>query len=127
MNYAARILIVDDAPALGRVMRTGLTAQGYEARVAVNGVSALATIQEWQPDLVITDLQMPEMDGLTFCRQLRLISKIPIIVLSVKSDEGVKVESLDAGADDYVTKPFGMDELSARVRSLLRRAPKRVY
>ncbi len=124
MNYAARILIVDDAPALGRVLRAGLTAQGFEPRVAVNGVSALATIEEWQPDLVITDLQMPEMDGLTFCRRLRLKSKIPIIVLSVKSDEGIKVETLDAGADDYVTKPFGMDELSARVRSLLRRAKK---
>jgi two-component system KDP operon response regulator KdpE len=121
MNFVPRILIVDDEPQLGRVMRTGLTAQGFEARVAVNGISALTAFQEWQPDLIITDLSMPEMDGLTLCRQLRLKSDVPIIVLSVKWEERVKIEALDAGADDYVTKPFGMDELLARVRSLLRR------
>ena len=121
MNFTPRILVVDDEPQLGRVMRTGLTACGFETRVAVDGNLALATFQEWQPDLVITDLSMPEMDGLTLCRQLRLESNVPIIVLSVKWEEAVKVEALDAGADDYVTKPFGMDELIARIRALLRR------
>ena len=121
MKVVPRILIVDDEPQLGRVMRTGLTAHGFEARIAVNGDSALKTFREWQPDLVITDLAMPGMDGLMLCRELRAESDVPIVVLSIKWDERVKVEALDAGADDYVTKPFGMNELLARVRALLRR------
>jgi two-component system, OmpR family, KDP operon response regulator KdpE len=121
MNIVPRILIVDDEPQLQRIIRVGLTAHGFEARIAADGNSALATIREWRPDLIITDLSMPEMDGLSLCRQIRSESNIPIIVLSVKWEESVKVEALDAGADDYVTKPFGMDELLARVRSLLRR------
>lgn len=121
MTASARILIVDDEPQLGRVVRTGLTAHGYDARVETNGSSALSVFREWQPDLVIADLSMPEMDGLTFCRRLREESNVPVIVLSVRWEEGIKVEALDAGADDYVTKPFGMDELIARIRAQLRR------
>jgi two-component system KDP operon response regulator KdpE len=121
MDYIPRILIVDDEPQIRRVMRTGLTAHGFNVRDAVDGISALATFEEWQPDLIITDLSMPEMSGITLCRQLRLKSDVPIVVLSVKSEEHIKVEALDAGADDYVMKPFGIDELMARIRALLRR------
>ncbi len=117
-----RILIVDDEPQIARVLRTGLKTHGYEVRVAADGVSALETFHDWHPDLVVTDLAMPNMDGLDLCRRLRAISQLPIIVLSVRGEEKTKVEALDAGADDYVTKPFGMDELLARVRAQLRRA-----
>ncbi|HEY7543938.1 MAG TPA: response regulator transcription factor, partial [Blastocatellia bacterium] len=86
--------------------------------------SALETFHDWPPDLVITDLSMPGMSGIELCRRLRSISQIPIIVLSVKGEERTKVEALDAGADDYLTKPFGMDELLARIRATLRRAPE---
>jgi two-component system KDP operon response regulator KdpE len=116
-----RILIVDDEPQIGRVMRTGLSTQGFEVRVAADGEAALDLFNDWHPALVITDLSMPNMGGLEFCRRIRLISDVPLIVLSVKSEERVKVEALDAGADDYVTKPFGMDELLARIRAALRR------
>ncbi|MEO7659693.1 MAG: response regulator transcription factor, partial [Pyrinomonadaceae bacterium] len=78
---------------------------------------------DWSPDLIITDLQMPEMDGIELCREIRKVSQLPILVLSVRGDERTKVEALDAGADDYITKPFGIDELLARVRSALRRTP----
>ena len=121
MKEKQRILIVDDEPQIGRVMRTGLSTHGFEVRVAADGEAALDLFNDWHPALVITDLAMPNMGGLEFCRRLRLISDVPIIVLSVRSEERVKVEALDAGADDYVTKPFGMDELLARVRAALRR------
>lgn len=124
MTDKARILIVDDEPQIARVLRTGLTARGYECRVAGEGATALETYQDFRPDLVITDLAMPNMGGLELCRKLRAISQIPIIVLSVRGEERTKVEALDAGADDYITKPFGMDELLARVRAALRRAHK---
>jgi two-component system KDP operon response regulator KdpE len=123
MSQKSRILIVDDEPQIARVLRSGLSARGYETRVAGDGVSALETFGDWHPDLVVTDLSMPNMDGLTLCRKLREISRIPIIVLSVRGEERTKVEALDAGADDYVTKPFGIDELLARIRASLRRAP----
>jgi two-component system KDP operon response regulator KdpE len=116
-----RILIVDDEPQIGRVMRTGLSTHGFEVRVAADGEAALDLFNDWHPALVITDLSMPNMGGLEFCRRVRLTSDVPLIVLSVKSEERVKVEALDAGADDYVTKPFGMDELVARIRAALRR------
>ena len=115
-------MIVDDEPQLTRVLRTGLKARGYDVRVAADGVGALETFGDWSPDLVVTDLSMPNMDGLELCSRLRAFSPVPIIVLSAKGEEKIKVEALDAGADDYVTKPFGMDELLARVRVLLRRA-----
>ena len=118
----ARILIVDDEPQIGRVMRTGLTSHGFEVRVAADGEAALDVFTDWHPHLVISDLSMPNMGGLEFCRRLRLVSDVPLIVLSVKNDERTKVEALDVGADDYVTKPFGMNELLARIRAALRRA-----
>lgn len=121
MTDRHRILIVDDEPQIGRVMRTGLASHGFDVRVATDGEAALDLFSDWHPALVITDLSMPNMGGLEFCRRLRLISNIPLIVLSVKSEERVKVEALDTGADDYVTKPFGMDELVARIRAALRR------
>jgi two-component system, OmpR family, KDP operon response regulator KdpE len=117
-----RILMVDDEPQIRRVLRTSLTSHGYEVRSAADGESALETFGDWPPHLVITDLSMPNMNGLELCRRLRKITTVPIIVLSVKGEERVKVEALDAGADDYVTKPFGIDELLARVRAALRRA-----
>src|SRR5829696_2915731 len=123
MNDKRRILLVDDEPQLTRVLRTGLTSRGYDVRVAADGEAALQTFGDWPPDLVLTDLSMPETDGLELCRRLRRVSRVPIIVLSVRGEEGTKVEALDAGADDYVTKPFGMDELLARIRAALRRAP----
>lgn len=121
MREKQRVLIVDDEPQIGRVMRTSLSTQGFDVRVAADGEAALDLFNDWQPVLVITDLSMPNMGGLEFCRRVRVISDVPILVLSVKSEERVKVEAFDAGADDYVTKPFGMDELLARMRALLRR------
>ena len=122
MNDKPRILVVDDEPQLTRVLRTGLKARGYDVRVAADGLAGFETFSDWHPDLVITDLAMPSMDGLELCRRLRAISQIPIIVLSAKGEEKIKVEALDIGADDFVTKPFGIDELLARVRASLRRA-----
>jgi two-component system KDP operon response regulator KdpE len=122
MNEPARILVVDDEPQLTRVLRTGLKSRGYEVRTAADGLSGFETFTDWHPDLVITDLAMPVMDGLELCRRVRAVSPVPIIVLSAKGEEKTKVEALDLGADDYVTKPFGIDELLARVRASLRRA-----
>jgi len=116
------ILVVDDEPQITRVLKTTLSSQGYGVRTASDGDEALLILKEWTPDLVITDLRMPNLGGLELCRQIRARSRIPIIVLSVKGEERIKVEALDAGADDYVTKPFGVRELLARVRATLRRA-----
>ena len=121
MSDKQRILIVDDEPQIGRVMRTGLSSHGFDVRVAADGEAGLDLFNDWHPALVITDLSMPHMGGLEFCRRLRLVSDVPIIVLSVKNEESTKVAALDAGADDYVSKPFGMDELLARIRAALRR------
>src|SRR3954468_20923776 len=118
----SRVLVVDDEPQITRVLRTVLTSQGYQVRTAAEGESALSNFAEWRPELVITDLYMPHMDGVELCRRIRAVSSVPIIVLSVKGEERSKVEALDSGADDYVTKPFGIDELMARVRAALRRA-----
>lgn len=123
MNEPKRVLVVDDEAQLTRVLRQSLTAHRYDVRTAANGLSALDTFHDWHPDLVITDLQMPEMDGIEFCKAIRKESELPIIVLSVRGEERTKVAALDAGADDYVTKPFGIDELLARVRAALRRSP----
>src|ERR1700761_4418559 len=117
------ILVVDDEPQITRVLRTSLSAQGYDIRVANSGEMAMEIMKDWQPNLIITDLSMPSMDGIEFTRHVRAISQVPIVVLSVRDKEQQKVEALDAGADDYVTKPFGMNELLARVRATLRRVP----
>jgi two-component system KDP operon response regulator KdpE len=122
MNDKPRILVVDDEPQLTRVLRTGLKSRGYEVRAAADGLAGFETFTDWHPDLVVTDLAMPNMDGLELCRKLRAVSQVPIIILSAKGDEKVKVEALDIGADDFVTKPFGFDELLARIRASLRRA-----
>jgi two-component system KDP operon response regulator KdpE len=123
METKKRILVVDDETQITLVLRSGLTKHGYDVRVAGEGEAALELFHAWMPDLVVTDLSMPNMNGLELCRQLRTISGVPIIVLSVKGDESIKIEALDAGADDYVTKPFGIGELLARVRAALRRSP----
>ena len=115
------ILVVDDEAQITRVLKTMLSAQGYGIRTAADGKLALEEFKSWSPDLVITDLRMPNMDGLELCRRIRTESRIPIIVLSVKGEETIKVQALDAGADDYVTKPFNVNELLARVRAALRR------
>ena len=122
MNDQPRILVVDDEPQLIRVLRTGLKSRGYEVRAAADGLAGFEMFTDWHPDLVITDLAMPNVDGLELCRRLRAVSQVPIIVLSAKGEEKTKVEALDIGADDFVTKPFGIDELLARVRASLRRA-----
>ncbi len=122
MTNRARILVVDDEPQLTRVLRTGLTSRGYEVRAAADGLAGFEAFNDWHPDLVITDLAMPNVDGLELCRRLRAVSAVPIIVLSAKGEEKTKVAALDLGADDFVTKPFGIDELLARVRASLRRA-----
>ncbi len=123
MTDTHKILIVDDEAQIVRVLRRSLIAHRYEVRTAADGQAALELFYDWHPDLVITDLSMPEMTGLELCQAIRKISQMPIIVLSVKGEEHAKVEALDAGADDYITKPFGIDELLARVRATLRRIP----
>jgi len=116
------ILVVDDESQITRVLKTALSSRGYAIRTASDGDDALQVMKSWTPDLVITDLRMPNMDGVELCRYLRAKSGIPILVLSVRNEERIKIEALDAGADDYITKPFSIDELLARVRAALRRA-----
>src|SRR5260221_12645050 len=123
MEAKQRILVVDDEPQLTRVLRRSLMAKGYDVRIAGDGEFALQTFRDWPAALVITDLAMPNLSGLELCRRLRAISEVPIIVLSVRGEETTKVDALDAGADDYITKPFGMVELLGRIRATLRRKP----
>lgn len=120
---SAKILVVDDEPQIRRMMRATLTANGYQIDEARTGEDALSRFRDYLPDLVLLDLNMPGMDGLETCRALRTGSDVPIIILTVRNTEREKVEALDAGADDYVTKPFGIEELLARIRAALRRAP----
>ena len=122
MSDHRRILVVDDETQITRVLRTTLSSQTYDVRVANDGETALEIMKDWVPHLVITDLSMPNMDGLELTRRLRTTTKVPIVILSVRGEERTKVQALDAGADDYVTKPFGMEELLARVRAALRRS-----
>ena len=116
-----RVLAVDDEPQTTPALGTVLTAQGYQVRARPDGESAWSSFCEWRPHLVLTDLCMARVDGVELCRRIRAISRVPILVLSARTAERVKVEALDAGADDYLSKPFGVQELLARVRALLRR------
>ena len=116
-----RILVVDDEPQMRRLLTTSLEARGYTVAVAGDGATALDRAALWKPDLVLLDLGLPDMDGQVVCQRIRAWSQVPIIVLTVRDDEHDKVAALDAGADDYLTKPFGMDELLARMRATLRR------
>jgi len=120
---AGRILVVDDDPQIRRVMRATLVGHKYEVIEARNGEDALSRISAEIPDLVLLDMNMPGIDGLETCQQLRSGSEVPVIILSVRNSEKDKVAALDAGADDYITKPFSMEELLARIRAALRRAP----
>jgi len=120
-----RILVIDDEPQITRVLRASLTAQGYDIRTANDPEEGLKVFRDWPADLVITDLMMPGLSGVDVCRAIRSQGETPILVLSVRDHERSKVEALDAGADDYVTKPFNIQELLARVRAHLRRAPER--
>jgi two-component system, OmpR family, KDP operon response regulator KdpE len=120
-----RILVVDDEVQITRVLRAALQSNGYEVSIAKNGVEALTLYIEKAPDLVITDLSMPEMDGVELTREIRQRDTTPIIVVSVRNQESAKIQALDEGADDYITKPFGIQELLARVRVQLRRAMDR--
>jgi len=116
------LLLVDDEPSIQRATAAMLRSRGYEVTVAATGRSALDSVDRDQPALVILDLGLPDIDGVTVCREIRAHSDVPILVLSVRAEERSKVAALDAGADDYVTKPFGPDELLARIRAGLRRA-----
>jgi two-component system KDP operon response regulator KdpE len=118
----ARVLIIDDDPEIRRVLRTGLSSRGYAVDEAAGGREGLQKLKHRQADVVLVDLSMPDVDGMQVIQQVRQRSNVPIIVLSVESDEQQKVRALDVGADDYLTKPFGTDELLARIRVALRRA-----
>jgi two-component system KDP operon response regulator KdpE len=120
-----KVLVVDDDPSLLKALRIGLTARGDEVLVAHSGAEAINQVALAGPDLVILDLGLPDLDGLEVCRRVREFSDVPIVVLSAYGDERRKVEALDAGADDFVTKPFGMAELEARLRVALRHAAAR--
>ena len=125
MSETKKILVVDDQAQITRVMRRILAAHQYDIRTASDGDAGFELFQDCQPDLVVTDLQMPNTDGLELCRKLREISNVPIIVLSVRDEEKTIVDALDAGADDYERKAFGTNELLARVRASLRRVPEK--
>jgi len=119
---SATILVVDDEPQIRRVMRTNLTSHGYTVLEARSGEEALEKLRSERPDLILLDINMPGIGGLEACREIRDLSDVPIVMLTVRNTERDKVRALDAGADDYVVKPFGMEELLARIRAALRRA-----
>ncbi|WP_428247114.1 response regulator [Ferrovibrio sp.] len=123
MSRARRILVIDDELQIRRFLRTGLAVQGYEVVEAESGAEGLKAVTTSNPDLVVLDLQLGDMDGLDVLRRIREWSWLPILILSVRSREAEKVRALELGADDYITKPFGMPELVARVHALLRRMP----
>ncbi len=117
----ARILVIDDDPALQKALRIGLVARGHEVSQARTGADGVAQVSLGEPAVVVLDLGLPDLDGVEVCRRIRQWSQVPVIVLSAAGDEARKVAALDSGADDYVTKPFGMAELEARLRVALRR------
>lgn len=119
-NNGARILVIDDEPQIRRLLRVALTAYGYEVKEVICGQDGLREVAVYRPDLIILDLGLPDIDGLKLLRQLREWSEIPVIILSVKEHEQDKITALDIGADDYVSKPFSMGELLARIRTALR-------
>lgn len=116
----ARILVIDDEPEIGRVVHAGLGSVGFAVEWAANATEGMERVAQWHPDVVILDLALPDVDGLEVCRELRTWSQVPIIVLSVRSDDADKITALETGADDYLTKPFNLGELLARVRVALR-------
>jgi two-component system KDP operon response regulator KdpE len=120
---AGRILVVDDEPQIRRIMRTSLIGAGYEVDDAKTGEEALLKLREFRPDLVLLDINMPGMGGLETCREIRADPNVAVIMLTVHNTEAAKVEALDAGADDFITKPFSTPELLARIRAALRRVP----
>jgi two-component system KDP operon response regulator KdpE len=124
VSQPARILFVDDEPALQRAVAPLLRSRGYDVEVAATGTGALKAFAERTPDLIVLDLGLPDLEGTEVCKRVRLVSKVPIVVLSARGAEADKVNALDLGADDYVTKPFGPEELLARIRVALRRAPE---
>ncbi len=124
MSRAAKVLLVDDEIPIQRAVGPLLSSRGYDVRTAATGAQALSAQSEWSPDLIILDLGLPDIGGAEVCRRIREGSEVPIIVLSARGSERDKVEALDRGADDYVTKPFGPEELLARIRTALRRAFK---
>lgn len=121
---SARVLVVDDEPQLRRALRRGLEGHGFTVREAEDGRSALAEVDSFQPDLILLDLMLPDMSGIDMCRELRRTRETPVILLSVIGDERSKVAALDEGADDYLSKPFGSEELLARIRVALRHAAR---
>jgi len=121
----SRILVVDDEVQILRALHRALAARGYAVVTAPDGEDAIAEVEAAMPDLVVLDLNLPGIDGMEVCRRLRTWTQVPILILSVREDEAGKVRALDLGADDYLTKPFGVEELLARVRSLLRRSRPR--
>jgi len=121
----SRILVVDDEPQILMAVRRALAARGYDVVTAADGEDALAEAEASVPDLVVLDLHLPGIDGMEVCRRLRTWTRVPILILSVREDEAGKVTALDLGADDYLTKPFGVDELMARIRALQRRTLSR--
>lgn len=125
MTERPKILVVDDEPQITRVLKTSLVMHGYEVQVANDGEAGLKVFDAWKPDLVITDLAMPRMTGAQLTENIRDHSQVPIIVLSVRGEDAHKINALDKGADDYVTKPFSINELLARIRANLRRAGAR--
>ena len=116
------VLAVDDDPAILRTLSINLRARGYDVETAGDGRSALQVVDERMPDAVILDLGLPDLDGVAVIKRLRTFTQVPVVVLSARHESDDKVEALDEGADDYVTKPFDMEELLARVRSAIRRA-----
>ena len=123
MSSGARILVVDDEPQIQRVMRTALVANGYQFYEARSGEEALEALREHNPELILLDMNMPGLGGMAACREIRAVSDVAIIVVSVRDSERDKIAALDAGADDYITKPFSVNELMARIRANLRRLP----
>lgn len=123
MSQCATILVIDDEPQIRKFLRISLVSQGYNVLEAATGADGLSQAALKQPDMLVLDLGLPDMDGQQVLREFREWSNVPVLVLSVRASEVQKVQALDAGANDYVTKPFGIQEFLARVRSLLRQAP----